>query len=208
VASTLVLIHLYLLFDYPQPFYEFNGFSFTEYLTVFITFIYGFVTWRFLEGWGLIIIHFKKLKIGYDYLPWTVMGFLLMLDIWWGSGAREAYLSVNILYFLLAMAVPILFYFFSSVIFPLELLRSGFVSLNHHYSQNKKALCVFFGMILVSNSVVANVMEETSFLSLENMFRFFGIVLSISGIITSQLVIHRVILLLGLATIAIHAYTE
>ena len=207
-ASALILIHLYLLFEYPQPFFELNGFSFVEYLTVFITFIYGFVTWRFLEGWGLVIIHFRKLNIGYDFLPWTVMGFLLMLDMWWGTWGREAYLTINILYFFLSLVVPILFYFFSSVLFPIELLDRGYDQLRHYYLRNNKAFCVFFGLILFSNAVVANVMEETIFWSTETLFRFFGIVLAISGMISPRLLVHRIVLLLGLLTIMVHALTE
>ena len=94
-------------------------------------------------------------------------GFLLMLDMWWGTWGREAYLTINILYFFLSLVVPILFYFFSSVLFPIELLHRGYDQLRHYYLRNNKAFCVFFGLILFSNAVVANVMEETIFWSTE-----------------------------------------
>ena len=179
-----------------------------EYLTVFITFIYGFVTWRFLEGWGVIITHFKKLNIGYDYIPWTVVGFLLMLDMWWGTWGREAYLPKNILFFFLSLIVPALYYFFSAILFPLELLKRGYYNINHYYYRNNKTTCLFFAMILLSNSVVAIVMEETVFWSSENLFRYFGVAIATAGVITPKLTIHRVVLILGLITIIVHALTE
>jgi len=208
VAVGLLMTHLYLSIDYVQPFDQVGGFSFVEYLTVFTTFIYGFVTWRFLEAWGIIIGKFRKLSIGLDYLPWTVMGFLLMLDIWWGSWIREAYLPKNILYFFLSLTVPVLFYFFSAVVFPLELLKRGFTKLNYYYFRNNRLLCLLFAFILISNAAVANLMEETDLCSSENLFRFFGIALATAGMFMRRLIIHRVILLLGMITIIVHTLSE
>jgi len=207
-AMALLITHLYLSTQYVQPFDQIGGFSFIEYLTVFTTFIYGFVTWRYLEAWGKIIGQFRKLIIGLDYLPWTVMGFLLMLDIWWGAWIREAYLSKNIFYFLLSLAVPILFYFFSAVIFPVELLNRGFTKLNYYYFRNNRLLCLLFALILISNATVANLMEENELWSSENLFRFFGIALAAVGMATPRLLVHRAVLLLGTITILIHAFTE
>jgi hypothetical protein len=207
VSFTLLGAHLYFLLGFKPPYSDIDGFSFVEYITVFITFIYGFVAWRFLEGWGAMIDNFKKLNIGYDYLPWTVVGFLLMLDIWWSTWAREGYLSTSILHFFLALLVPILFYFFSSVILPLELLNRGFLKINFYYFRNKKAVCFLLGLILVSNGVLVNMLEGSVFWSSENLLRFIGIGLAVSGIVSPNLFVHRTILVLGLIAIIIHALT-
>ncbi len=208
VSFSLLAAHLYFLLGFRPPYYEVDGFSFVEYITVFITFIYGFVVWRFLEGWGAILDNFKKLNIGYDYLPWTVVGFLLMLDIWWSSWAREAYLSTSILHFFLSLLVPILFYFFSSVIFPIELLHRGYRKLNFYYFRNKKVICILLGLILLSNGALINAMQESVFWSFENLFRLLGVALAVSGMISPKLFVHRIILVLGLITIMVHALTE
>jgi hypothetical protein len=207
-AGGLLFIHLFALLKFPQPYTQINGFSFEEYLTVFLTFIYGFVTWRFLEGWGLVITNYRKLTLGYDFIPWTIMAFLLMLDMWWGTWAREDYLPKNIIYFFVSLIVPILFYFMSAVIFPLELLKRGYVRLHQYYYRNRKAICLFFGLILLTNAFVSYAIEEKTFFSSENLFRFLGITLAMAGIISSRIIYHRIILFLGTAIIIIHAITE
>ncbi len=208
VSFALLVAHLYFLLGFKPAFNEIDGFSFVEYITVFITFIYGFVAWRFLEGWGAIIDNFKKLKIGYDYLPWTIVGFLIMLDVWWSSWTKEAYLSTSILHFFLALLIPILFYFFSSVIFPIELLHRGYRKLHFYYFRNKKVICILLGLILLCNGALINAMEESIFWSFENLFRLLGVALSVSGIISPKLFVHRIILVLGLITLMVHAFTE
>ena len=202
-GSGLLSFHLYVLMDFKQPFTELGGFSFVEYLTVFVTFIYGFVAWRFLEGWGVIIDRFKILNIGFDYLPWSILGFLLMLETWWSTWVREAYLPRNILYFLLALTVPILFYFLSAIMFPIELLKRGYLKLNYYYFRNIRTICVFFGLIMFSNLVVGNVMEETDFLSNNNLYRYFGIALATLGMLGSWPILHRSVLALGLILIIV-----
>jgi hypothetical protein len=208
VAGILIIGHIYTLNNFHQPFSEVNGYSFQEYLTVFITFIFGFVAWRFLEGWGFIITHFKKLTTGYDYLPWTVLGFLLMMDIWWGSWGREQFLEQSILNFILALVVPILFYFFSAVAFPLELMKRGFVRLNLFYFRNNRLICLFFGLIILSNGLIAITMEESEIVSRENFFRAFAILLAMCGALSTRLLLHRLVLLGGYVAILLHFYND
>jgi hypothetical protein len=208
LASGLLIGHLYILSRFPQPFSQVNGYSFQEYLTIFFTFIFGFVAWRFLEGWGFIITHFKKLTTGYDYLPWTILGFLLMMDTWWGSWGREQFLERSILNFILALIVPILFYFFSAVAFPLEMMKRGFVRLNLFYFRNNKLICLFFGLILLFNGLIANILEGELLTSRENLFRVFGITLATVGALNSKLTVHRIVLLASFTAILFHFYID
>jgi hypothetical protein len=208
IGTVLVSLHLISLINFAQPFEDMKGFSFVEYLTVFLTFIYGFVTYRFLEGWGLLITNFRKLTLGFDYVPWTILAFLLMLDMWWGTWAREEFLPRSILYFFVSLMVPILYYFMSAVMFPLELLNKGYVKLHHYYFQNNRIICLFLGLILLSNGIVSYIMEENELFSIENMFRLLGIGLSISGMTSSKLIYHRIVLILGAGLILTHAFTE
>ena len=208
IGGTIVSLHLIALISFPQPFSDTKGFSFVEYLTVFLTFIYGFVTYRFLEGWGIIITNFRKLNLGLDYIPWTIIAFLLMLDMWWGTWAREEFLPRSILYFFISLMVPVLYYFMSAVMFPLELLNQGYVRLNQYYFRNNRIICLLLGLILLSNGIVSLVMEENEFFSSENLFRIIGIGLSIAGMSSPKLLYHRIVLFSGVAVILIHAFTE
>jgi hypothetical protein len=208
IGGSIVILHLIALISFPQPFADVKGFSFVEYLTVFLTFIYGFVTYRFLEGWGIIITNWRKLTLGLDYIPWTIVAFLLMLDMWWGTWAREEFLPQSILYFFVSLMVPVLYYFMSAVMFPLELLAQGYIKLNQYYFRNNRIICLFLGLILLCNGIVSHVMEENELISSENLFRVVGITLSTAGMSSTKLIYHRIVLGLGGTVILIHAFAE
>ena len=131
-----------------------------------------------------------------------------MMDTWWGGWGRERFLERSILNFILALVVPILFYFLSAVAFPIEMMKRGFVRLNFFYIRNNRLICLLFGLILFFNGLIANLMEESDPISRENIFRVLGIAVALSGALSTRLLIHRFALAGGYALILLHFYAD
>jgi hypothetical protein len=199
-----LLIHIWLRMDY-HPGHQVAGFSFAEYLIVFITFIYGFVASRFLYGWGVILRGFGKISASKEYVAWTILAFGLMMDIWWNSWRRAVFIESNIVNFLLSLSVPLMFYFFSAALFPIELIESGYTNLSKYFDRNRFTTVMLFGLILLFNLMIANISDETAFLTGENYVRMTAIVLAGTAMIFSQPWYHRIVLGFGWCLLILHS---
>ena len=80
----LLVLHVVLEGDPPTRVSE-EGFSFAEYLTIYMSFFYGFVANLFLSGWAHMVQHIRKIHFGKEYFTWTLFAFALQIDAWWGD---------------------------------------------------------------------------------------------------------------------------
>jgi hypothetical protein len=202
-ALTLISVHIIFRASY-IPGHQVMGFSFVEYLTVFITFIYGFVAARFLYGWSLILKNFRDIPCSREYIGWTALAFALMMDIWWNSWRRGSFIEASIVNFILSLSVPLMFYFFSAAILPVELLHSGRTNLREFFEQHRVPIFVLLGLILAFNTTLANMAASTPVTTAENMVRFTSITFAVIAIFFRHKWFHRAVLATGWLLLMIH----
>jgi hypothetical protein len=201
LAWGMLLTHLGFLQAYDDSNAVTEGFSLTEYLTVFSAFIYGSVASRFFSAWGNMISKFDRIRFSKDHLAWAVLAFALLLDYWLGSWEREKFIRINVYYFILALLVPMAFYFLTAVLFPI-FQGDGRIDLISFYNSQKKIIYLTFGCTLASNSIVANFMEN-ELGDGENLFRLFAISLTPVAYLATRSMVERGVLIAAYVTFAL-----
>lgn len=195
LAWILLLLHVNDLKVFSGSLDFIEGFSLTEYLTIFLTFLYGAVASRFFMGWGHIYNNWETVTISKKYLAWTLLAFGLLMDMWYGSWEREPYISGNIWIFFLVLTIPIAYYLLSVVIFPDKIDKEN--DFFEFYQKNVRSIVVLFGATLVANLIVANALEEVQIITAKNIFRVSAIGLATSAIYINRLKFYDVVLILG-----------
>jgi hypothetical protein len=201
----LLIYHLALMNTNEPNFRAVLGYSMLEYLTVFITFIYGFVASRYLNGWAMLLNNLNHIRISKMHLAWTFLAFGLMMDIWWNSYTRGIFMERNVLNFILTLSVPLMFYFLSAVLFPLELLKGTYYDFKIFFEEHKRSFSLLMGLILLSNIIIANMAESTLLLTIENFIRLGGILLSLGAAIVESKRLHQVVLIGGCTLLIVHS---
>lgn len=205
-AWTMLLAHI----TFQSPVWstdKINGFSLMEYLTVFIAFIYGFVASKFFSGWGMMITKFNRITFSKEHIAWTLLAFGLLMDFWTGSWEREKFISLNINYFILSLTLPMAFYVVVAISFP-TVKNGEQIDLRGFYQSNKKLIYSLFACAIFLNAVVANVMEESTLLSSENIFRVIGISLAMIASFSRKQFMERSVLVLGWITLLVHTFID
>jgi hypothetical protein len=183
-----------------------DGFSMTEYLTIFIAFVYGSIASRFFSSWGTLISKFGQIKINKEHLGWTLLTFCLLLDFWTGSWPREKFITININYFILSLLVPMSFYGLTAVLFPI-IKRGQNFNFDDFYDSHKKIIYVLFGVTMLANAISANLMEQKLF-EIENLFRLVAIMFAAVAFLTKRVSVERFVLIFGWVMLITHILIE
>lgn len=200
-----LLVHIWLRTGY-APGHQILGFSFVEYLTVFITFIYGFVASRFLYGWGVILKGFRTIPCSKEYVAWTLLAFGLMMDMWWNSWDRGVFIERSIVNFMLSLSVPLMFYFFSAALFPIELMQTGQTNMKDFFEKHKVTTFILLGLIMLFNFMIANLAEEGEFITAENLLRLVAIAMAGTAIVYRASWYERLTLVAGWSFLIVHSF--
>jgi hypothetical protein len=125
-AYILLIIHFIIMPSYlSNETWTVKGFSFSEYIVLFITFIYGFIVAQFLDGWAYFVINRKSVKIHFEFVLWSLVLFGLLIDFWYGMWDRNFQISHDFFNFLISLAPAVGFYLISWLIFPEHTLYKG-----------------------------------------------------------------------------------
>lgn len=205
IGTCLLIYHIALMNSQEPNFRTVLSYSMLEYLTIFITFIYGFVASRYLNGWAMLLNNLNHIRTSKMHLAWTFLAFGLMLDIWWNSYARGTFMERNVLNFILTLSVPLMFYFLSAVLFPLELLKGTHYDFKIFFEEHKRTFSLLMGLILLSNILIANMAEATRLIATENFIRLGGISLSVGAAITDNKRVHQFVLVVGCVLLIVHS---
>jgi hypothetical protein len=206
LAAGCVMLVTHIILQEPVGEVTIENFSLTEYLTIFIAFVYGSIASRFFSGWGSMISRFERITFSRDHLLWTFLTFGMLLDFWTGSWPREKFITLNIQYFILSLSMPIAFYALTSVMFPV--IRNGnSIDLKAFYKSHRKIMFLLFAITMLANGVTANLMEQ-KLLDLENVFRVVALALTILALLTTRAIIERFVLIFGCIMLIVHVYIE
>jgi hypothetical protein len=181
LGYVLIIAHYLLMpsyFDNVQ--WLINGFSFGEYTSVFITFIYGFIVAKFLDGWGYFVVNKKALRIHFFYILWTILIFGLLIDFWWGLWDRNELVSRNFLHFFISLFVPFGFYIIVSLLFPEK--GTAKVEVVEIFERNSTLIYASFISIFLMDFITSQLLEVNVLFGIENLFRLIAIFLAVLGI--------------------------
>ncbi|MCG8391016.1 MAG: hypothetical protein MJA30_36035 [Cytophagales bacterium] len=179
-----------------------DGFTHTEYLTVFIAIIFGYVGAEYFIGWGSMIRNRAKITIYWQHVLWTLFAFLVLIQNWWGIWPRTKVINDSIYYFLYSLVPIFLFHLISVVLFP-NFTPNEAVDMKEHFYKNTRwffaLLSVYFVMTIVSSFVypdIGNVLVQ-------NSIRAMGVGLaSAAAYFHKAKVLHYTLLIIGYISLA------
>ena len=83
-------------------------------------------------------------------------------------------------------------------------MRMGSFDLVAYFDRNRKHICVLFSIMMLTNFVVANNMEERSLLSGENILRIMAIAMSPLALTTNNRAVNRTVLITAWVLLVVH----
>lgn len=178
------------------------GLSKVEYLTIFGTFVYGYVAAQFFMGWGAMVYRRKKLTLSAEHLGWTILTFMLLIDIWWGSWLKGYNIAQNKLLFYLSMVSPLIFYLISTLLFPPFNLTEN-TNLNRYFERVRVPNYVLFVVLCFSFYANDAYLHEDAPLS-DYISTTAAIALAATGLIFPSRWVHRLVLIAGCTVLFAH----
>jgi len=156
-----------------------DGFSSVEYLVVFITIVYGFITSYFFSGWGHMIQNRKKIVFSLEHFSWTVFTFIVLVTNWYASWHKVEYINANIWYFFLSIVPQLCYYFIAVLLFPNH--RKGNVNFDNYLKMNRKYIYRCLSIICMVGYVSGIFYDENTFFDSQNLLRLIGAILVFIG---------------------------
>ncbi len=174
-----------------------NGFTHTEYLTVFNAIIFGYVGAEYFQGWGALIRNRHIIKVSWTHIAWTVFSFLLFIQNWWGIWPRVEFINQSIFYFMYSLVPIFIFHLISVVLFP-NFSKIDELDMKAYFYDNTRWLFSIFAIYFVITITSSFVYPDLGDVVLQNIIRSVGVVLSISAAyFNKNKVLHLVFLIIG-----------
>lgn len=179
-----------------------ENFSFSEYLVTFITFLYGFIVAKFLEGWTFFLKNRRIIRFNIEYILWTLLVFGTLVDFWWNLYNRTLPSSKGFGYFLLSLLLPIGFYLLASLLF--EDNRVGALRSQNNFTRNHKLIFASFLGIFLVDFLDSVIIRSRAIVDIENLFILLTAILCSVAIARDGMLIQRSVLVLGWLLLLVH----
>lgn len=156
VGLAIMLIYLSLDFyiiDHTDDVRVLSGYSKVEHLTIFMSFIYGYIVAKFFKGWSVIVRNFHEIKISWIHIVWSILAFLFIIDIWWGNWDYNIYIAQHFLNFIIVLTTPFLLYILVLFLFPASTEPS--IDYWVYFNQKRKYLVLVVGILLISRIAIS-----------------------------------------------------
>ncbi len=191
---SLVLIYTFQSFFKPAPPVADGekAISYTkiEHLTIFVSFIYGFVVAVYLKGWSLLVKDWKSLKYSWGHLIWTLFSFIILISVWWNSWIRSGYMEDQLLYFQLSLLPPLILYLISVVLFP-DFKLAETIDLKAHFDKNRKQFYFLFLLYFLLNTGLSLIFKDALFIGWTIPFRLLAIIITVIALFIKNKNFHR-----------------
>jgi|GEM_PF-3163808 len=196
---TLYMIHIPSFFETQR--WTVQNFSFSEYLVTFITFVYGFIVAKFLDGWSFFLKNRKLIRFNVDYILWTLLVFGLIIDYWWSLYDRSVPSSKTFSYFLLSLFVPIGFSLLASLLFndKATVLRS-----QDNFTKNHKLIFGVFVGIFSADFICSVILNSRNITHIQNIFLMAAGLLCFCAFLHKSIRMQRLVLILGWVLLVSH----
>ncbi|MGK7392647.1 MAG: hypothetical protein ACNS60_19995 [Candidatus Cyclobacteriaceae bacterium M2_1C_046] len=178
-----------------------DGFTHTEYLVIFLAIIFGYVGAEYFQGWGWMIRNRKEVKNYWQHTLWTIFAFVMFIQNWWGIWPRTRLITNNIFYFFYSLLPIVLFYFISVVLFP-ETKKEGDMEMKSHFYNNTRWLFGLFSIYFILAIVNSFVYPDIGNVLVQNLIRLFGVLLALAAAyFHKSIVLHVIFLIIGYAAL-------
>ena len=174
-----------------------EGFTHTEYLTVFTAIIFGYVGSEYFQGWGSIIRNRENIKAYWQHTLWTIFAFVMFIQNWWGVWPRTAAINESIFFFIYALIPIFLFYLISVILFP-DFKKNHEVDMEQYFYKNTRWLFSLFSLYFVLTIISSFVYQDIGNVLIQNLIRLFGVLLAAAAAFFDQnRWLHTIFLALG-----------
>lgn len=175
-----------------------EGFTHTEYLTVFSAIIFGYVGAEYFQGWGAIIKNRRRVKAYWQHTLWTIFAFTLFIQNWWGIWPRTRLINESIYYFFYSLVPIFLFYIISVILFPDFKVNKDKYDLKEYFYENTRYLFGLFSLYFVFTIISSFVYPDIGNVLVQNLIRGFGVLLAVgAAYFHKNKVIHAIFLVIG-----------
>lgn len=183
--------------------WSFNSFSFSEYIITFMTFIYGFIVAKFLDGWSFFVLKWRTVRLYVEYLLWTGLIFGLIVDFWWGLWNRNVGTSAHFSHLLLTMLIPIGFFIITALLF--EDKQSEQSNFNEHFQSNSTLILSMLAAIFIADFSGAWFITGRNLWHVENLFLAVALFICVIAISLKRWQGHRIALVTGWIALIVHS---
>ncbi|WP_040496986.1 hypothetical protein [Fulvivirga imtechensis] len=174
-----------------------EGFTHTEYLTVFNAIIFGYVGAEYFQGWGSIIRNRKHIQSYWQHLLWTIFAFVMFIQNWWGIWPRVADINQSIFFFIYSLLPIFLFYLISVILFP-DFKNQEKVVMKEYFYGNTRWLFALFAVYFVLTIISSFVYNDIGNVLVQNIIRGGGVVLAATAAYFNRTVwLHVIFLAIG-----------
>ena len=97
---------------------QIKGFSRTEYLSVFLGFLYAAVATEFLANWAKFFRHRLNVINNLEQVLWSFLLFSFLLINWFGAWTRMEFVANSFKDFVFTLVPVMLYYFMVVLVFP------------------------------------------------------------------------------------------
>jgi hypothetical protein len=148
--------------------------SFLEYIIVFVSIVFGYIASEFFNGWGRFLRNRTTIQAHWDYIALTIFFFIIFLDFWWLSYTWYVNVVKNIFSLLSFLATPLIYFFYTILLFPHEQKMAEFNS-RAHFQKNNVAMYILFICLMVVSILNEFLFKTHSFTTPENLIRLIAI---------------------------------
>ena len=179
-----------------------DGFTHTEYLTVFIAIIFGYVGAEYFVGWGSMIRNRAMIKIYWQHIMWTVFAFLVLIQNWWGIWPRTKVVNDNIYYFLYSLVPIFLFHLLSVVLFP-NFTPNVSMDMKEYFYKNTRWFFALLSVYFITTIISSFVYPDIGNVLVQNAIRAMGVALALAAAYFHQAkALHYTLLIIGYISLA------
>lgn len=178
-----------------------ESFSVIEYLSIFTAFIYGYVATRFLYGWGNMINFRQSIRFSQEHLLWTLLTFVLLIDVWWGSWSKSLHVADHTLLYFASLLPSLIFYLISVLLFP-PLSDEKFLDLRNYFDRIRRRNYLIL-IILFLSFEIRDFFLGTRIIT-DTYFNISAIGFAIAGRLSKSMRLHYFILFIGCCMLIVH----
>ncbi|MBC6410489.1 MAG: hypothetical protein GDA42_08540 [Ekhidna sp.] len=198
VYILLLMSLAYIPWNYfsEQEMIKASEYSRIEHVTVFISFLYGFVVSQYLGGWANFL-GVKNNRQSPMLLLWSIFSFILIIEMWWSTWSERAFASGDILNFNIVLVESFILYLISIFLIPQgEVTRQNF-DFKKFFLANKKYIFLsyacFFGYRIFLSFCRDSLLIEKE----ENLVRLIGVMLSLLAVKFNSRAYHLIFFLIA-----------
>lgn len=136
------------LSDFPNALF---GFSFTEYLTIFVGLVFALAVGEFFLSLGNLIRHRKHVKFYWEYALWLVIILDFFLVSWFAGWPRLEYINASLLDYIVITSPYLVANILVAIYFP-EIEDE--VDLKEHFRHNRKVFFLLLAAYIFLNALM------------------------------------------------------